>query len=357
MSKSNLSTRLITAFTAGPLVLLLVFLGPAWAWFLFLMLAAALGASELFGMTHPQDRVAQAACTLLTLGVMVVLWFYNHGLDGRALVSLLLLLPLAGLALTLFRLHDVKTAALRGAAATFGPLYLGGGLTALAMIRRDAGAEGCDGAGFVLLTMFLAWLSDTGGYFAGKRFGKRKLYPAVSPNKTVEGALGGLAGAATGALITHFWVVPSLPILNALALAMVAGALGQVGDLAESMIKRSVGVKDSGGIIPGHGGILDRADALGWQRVLLREVLGILTREDVVRDDGNRVLIAQMAAQLQDQRGLARADRAADAHGEGPLPPVPGGPQVVRARLAHRKGADAVIVAAVPTHATEEAQC
>jgi hypothetical protein len=67
--------------------------------------------------------------------------------------------------------------------------------------------------------------------------------------------------------------------------------------------------------------------------------------------------IAQMAAQLQDQRSLARADRTADAHGEGPLPPVPGGPHVVRARLAHRKGADAVIMAAVPTHATEEAKC
>jgi phosphatidate cytidylyltransferase len=84
----------------------------------------------------------------------------------------------------------------------------------------------------------------------------------VSPKKTVEGAIGGLGGSILGALCAHFWYLPSIPLVHAVALAIVAGALGQAGDLSESLIKRSTGVKDSGQIVPGHGGILDRVDAL-----------------------------------------------------------------------------------------------
>jgi phosphatidate cytidylyltransferase len=108
----------------------------------------------------------------------------------------------------------------------------------------------------------LAWFGDTGGYFAGRFLGKHKLYPAVSPKKTVEGSLGGLAGSVVGALWASFGYLPSLPVAHAVPLAIVAGALGQAGDLGESLIKRSTGVKDSGQIVPGHGGILDRVDAL-----------------------------------------------------------------------------------------------
>jgi phosphatidate cytidylyltransferase len=112
------------------------------------------------------------------------------------------------------------------------------------------------------MTLMFAWWGDTGGYFAGRFLGKRKLYPAVSPKKTVEGAIGGLAGSVAGALCAHFWYLPSIPLLNSVVLAIVAGALGQAGDLGESLIKRSTGVKDSGQIVPGHGGILDRVDGL-----------------------------------------------------------------------------------------------
>ncbi|MFO0550272.1 MAG: phosphatidate cytidylyltransferase [Polyangiaceae bacterium] len=254
---SNLQMRLLTAAVAAPLILLLLYLGPAWAWLVFISAATVVGALELFGMTHAEDRVAQLAGVTLTLTVLEVLWFF--GKDPRVLVALFLLLPIAGVLLELWRLRDMNRAALRLAANVFGPIYLGGGMAAIALLKRDGGS---DGPGFVVLSLMLSWLSDTGAYFAGRFLGKHKLYEAVSPKKTVEGALGGLAAAVGGALLGSFFYLRSLPALHAIALGIVAGALGQAGDLGESLIKRSVGVKDSGGIVPGHGGILDRVDAL-----------------------------------------------------------------------------------------------
>jgi phosphatidate cytidylyltransferase len=257
LATSNLATRFMTAGIGGPLILALLFLGPPWGWLLFILAATAVGAFELFGMTHPGDRVAQFLGVALTLGVILVLWFY--GSSAKVLLTMVLLVPFLSVLLTLWRLGDIKTGALRIAAATFGPLYLGGGLGAIVLLRRDAGA---DGPAFVVLTLMLAWFSDTGAYFAGRFLGKHKLYEAVSPKKTIEGAFGGLAFAVLGMLGVHFLLLPSLPLVDGLILAVVGGGLGQAGDLGESLLKRSVGVKDSGGIVPGHGGILDRVDAL-----------------------------------------------------------------------------------------------
>lgn len=257
MARSNLAMRLLSAVIAIPLLLALLYLGPAWGWALFLALALAVGAVELFGMTHPLDRASRILGVLLSLGVMATLWFFTT--NAASLLALAFLLPTAALFITLARLGSIETAALRAMAMGFGPLYLGGGLGSLALLRRD----GLDsGPGFVLLALVLSWFSDTGAYFAGRFLGKHKLYEAVSPKKTVEGALGGLAAAVLGAVAGHYVYLKSLPLAHAIVLGLVAGGLGQAGDLAESMIKRSAGVKDSGGIVPGHGGILDRVDAL-----------------------------------------------------------------------------------------------
>jgi phosphatidate cytidylyltransferase len=257
LAASNLTTRLATAAVAGPLILLLLFLGPAWAWGLFIGVATVIGAVELFHMTHPEDRVSRIASIVLTMGVYATIWFF--GMNAKALLAVLLLVPLSGELLTLARLGDMKTAAFRVTGATFGQIYLGAGMAALALMKKDGGA---DGPAFVLLSLMLSWLSDTGAYFAGRFLGKHKLYEAVSPKKTIEGALGGLAGGTLGAVLVVTFYLKSLPMVHALALAVFAGGLGQLGDLGESLLKRSVGVKDSGGIVPGHGGILDRVDAL-----------------------------------------------------------------------------------------------
>jgi phosphatidate cytidylyltransferase len=120
-----------------------------------------------------------------------------------------------------------------------------------------------DGLAWLYLACGLAWGSDTGAYFAGKFLGKRKLYPAVSPKKTWAGAVGGVISATIIAVIIQkIFAAPSIPLEQLLVIAPVGAALGQMGDLCESLIKRSMGVKDSGKIMPGHGGLLDRVDAL-----------------------------------------------------------------------------------------------
>jgi len=254
---SNLAVRLLTAGIGAPLILLLLYKGPLWGFYLLVLPASLIGAWELFNMTHQDDRVSQVIGVLVTAIASLATFFSKQ--DPRILVTALIAVPLAGPMLTLVRLGDMKTAALRACALGFGPLFLGVPLTLIALMRRDLGG---DGPGYVVMTLMFAWLGDTGGYFAGRFLGKRKLYEAVSPKKTVEGAVGSLGGSVVGALLAHFWFLPSLPLVNGLVLAIVAGACGQAGDLGESVLKRSMGAKDSGAIVPGHGGILDRVDAL-----------------------------------------------------------------------------------------------
>jgi len=256
-ANKNLAVRFASAGVGGPLILGILYFGPPWAWFTFLFLATGVGAWELFEMGFPEDVTARITATLMTLGVALTTWLYGH--DARVLLAVLLAVPLFAQLLVLWRLGEIPNAALRVTTTAFGTIWLGVGMTAMAILRREGGE---DGPGFVVLALMLSWLSDTGAYFAGRFLGKAKLYPAVSPKKTRAGAVGGIGGAVAGALLAHFLFLKSLPLTHALALALVAGALGQVGDLGESLLKRSFGVKDSGGIVPGHGGILDRIDAL-----------------------------------------------------------------------------------------------
>lgn len=256
-ANSNLAARLATAAVGAPLILALLYKGPPWGFYVLILAATLIGAWELFNMTHPGDRLSHVIGLGVTAAVSLATYVAEG--DARILLTVLVVAPLAGPLLTLVRLGDMKTVALRACAMAFGPLYLGVALTLLAVMRRDLGA---DGPAYVVVTIMFAWFGDTGGYFAGRFLGRHKLYEAVSPKKTVEGSLGGLAGSVLGAVLAHFWFLPSLSLGHGIILAVVAGALGQAGDLGESALKRSTGVKDSGAIVPGHGGILDRVDAL-----------------------------------------------------------------------------------------------
>jgi len=257
-ANANLAVRLATAAVGAPLILALLYKGPPWGFFVLVFVATLIGSWELFNMTHPGDRVSQIIGVVMTAIASAATWGANG--DSRILVTVLVAVPLLGPLLTLVRLGDMSSAALRACAMAMGPLYVGVPLTLMAVLRRDK--PGDDGAGFVVMAIMFAWFADTGGYFAGRFLGKHKLYEAVSPKKTVEGAIGGLLGSVLGALLAHFWFLPTLPLAHGIPLALVASVLGQAGDLGESVLKRSTGVKDSGAIVPGHGGILDRVDAL-----------------------------------------------------------------------------------------------
>lgn len=257
MAKSNLTVRLLTAAVVVPLLLALLFLGPAWGFYALAAFASAVGASELFAMTHPGDRVSQGIGVVTTVGLSAVIYFRGH--DARALLAAFLVITILGVLLPLLRLGEIPTAGLRVMANVAGPVYIGALLCTLALLRRDQGPHG---PGWVVMTLTFAWLGDTGGYFAGRFFGRTKLYEKVSPKKTREGFLGSLGGAALGAVVAHFWYVPEIPLGHAVPLGVIAGGLGQMGDLVESLLKRSTGIKDSGWIVPGHGGLLDRIDAL-----------------------------------------------------------------------------------------------
>jgi phosphatidate cytidylyltransferase len=118
------------------------------------------------------------------------------------------------------------------------------------------------GGDWLLFLFGLLWLGDSAAMFVGKAIGKHKLAPTVSPNKTVEGFVGGIAGAMVVAIILGYWRLDMIPMWQLIIIAMLCSIFGQLGDLVESMWKRSLGIKDSSAIIPGHGGVLDRFDSL-----------------------------------------------------------------------------------------------
>jgi phosphatidate cytidylyltransferase len=159
----------------------------------------------------------------------------------------------------LFRFRDIPSVAGRYAATVAGIIYAGFLTTFLAFLKRIDPNHGGD---TVVLVLIVAWLADTGGYFAGRFLGNKKLYEAVSPKKTWAGLWGGIAGAVVGTIVLKLLFATWLSWFDVFAISIPGCLLGQMGDLAESLIKRSVGVKDSGTLLPGHGGILDRIDAV-----------------------------------------------------------------------------------------------
>jgi phosphatidate cytidylyltransferase len=138
-----------------------------------------------------------------------------------------------------------------------GLLYLPLLLGHLVLLRQLS-----DGTAWVFMTLLAVMTCDSFALFFGMKFGKRKLYPAVSPNKSIEGGLGGLVGAVVAVVLMKLTFLPQIGYLEAMVLGLLLGCAGQIGDLFESLLKRGCGVKDSGTLIPGHGGLLDRLDSL-----------------------------------------------------------------------------------------------
>ena len=252
--RSGTALRIASAVPPGLLILWIMFRGPEWAMQMVVFGAIAVGGFELMLMKAPQSRFLQMWGMLMTLALAGVVVF---GSGRDPLFAMLLVLVLGALVGGMFRPEPLEEASTRTAWLIAGPIYVGGTLSTVALVHRFD-----HGGAWVLLTLALAWGSDTTAYFTGRKFGKTKLYESISPKKTVEGAVGGLFGSVVAAVVIQHWLITDMPLWHAVVLALVAGVFGQAGDLLESLIKRSAGVKDSGMILPGHGGLLDRVDAL-----------------------------------------------------------------------------------------------
>ena len=270
MALGNLAQRFLVAVVAVPLLLLLLYYErsePTWA---LIFVASILAMREFFAMTLPaEDR--GAALAMGALASAAFYWADIHTIKYAPTSKLLAGFMFAGSTIAivlavigpglyyLFRFRDIPSVAGRYAATVAGIVYAGFLTTFLAFLKR---IDPDKGGNTVVIVLLVAWLADTGGYFAGRFLGKSKLYEAVSPKKTWAGAWGGLAGSVLGVAVFKLFFAEWLSWLDVFLIAIPGGILGQLGDLAESLIKRSVGVKDSGSLLPGHGGILDRIDAV-----------------------------------------------------------------------------------------------
>lgn len=256
---SNLVLRFLTAVVAVPLLILAIaWQEPygVWAW---VLIAQVAGLREWMNMTLPTDPKVTRY-----LGVLAGVAYGNLLAwvpDGHVQMFGLFAVTALGLLYFLFAHGAIETVAARLSMWLAGILYAGVLIVPLLMFKTTPKL----GGGFIYLCLTSAWVSDTGAYFAGRFLGPyipAKLWPAVSPKKTWIGSVGGLLGSLLALVVAKLWYLPQLSWVDVVAIAVPANILGQLGDLIESLIKRSVGVKDSGVLLPGHGGMLDRIDAL-----------------------------------------------------------------------------------------------
>lgn len=260
---SNLVLRFLTAVVLIPLLIAAIQWQNPVGVCLWVLFAQVAGLREWMAMTMPDEpRGTRFIGVIIGVGCVAAFFF---GQWERVFVIPLLAVcgtTIAAFLFFLFRYQSLETVAVRVSFLLCGVLYAGVLITPLALFKLRV--QG-DGGGWVYLCLTTAWLSDTGAYFAGRFLGPlwpRKLWETVSPKKTVIGAFGGLLGSILAISVAKLWYLPVLSWLDVFCLAVPANVLGQFGDLCESLIKRSVGVKDSGALLPGHGGMLDRVDAL-----------------------------------------------------------------------------------------------
>ena len=256
MSGKRLDARRVySALVFLPLFYLLVRYGESVGFFL-LVLAGTLVALTEFYRLHFRPGTA-APDIGLGLGCAALLLVSLQWPDTLPLRSVLALTVLLALAFRVFSREPLRQTLIDVAIVLLGIVYIGLLVGHLLPTRALPGGEW-----LILFLFFVTWAGDTGAYYAGTAMGRRKLAPRISPNKTVEGLLGGIGLSLVAAFIAKVWFLPSLNTIDCLALGVLLSLTGVLGDLAESVLKRSAGVKDSGSLIPGHGGVLDRIDSL-----------------------------------------------------------------------------------------------
>ena len=240
---------------ALPLLILLILYAGASLFNGVICVLSALALHEFYAMGLPETRRGEAGLAVATGTLLTALVVFRA--PASVMSGLGVLLVLGTMIVFLFRHHEIASVGHELAIVTLGWIYVPLLLLHVGLLRGLA-----EGRSWVFLVLVLVMVSDSAAYFVGRSFGRHKLYEAISPKKTIEGALGGLAGGVLGLLFYKYLVFPELRLLDVVFLGVCVGAFSQIGDLFESMLKRSFNVKDSGTLIPGHGGLLDRLDSL-----------------------------------------------------------------------------------------------
>ncbi len=252
--------RLLTALVLLPVIIYIIGFTPPFCFTLVAALVSLLGLEEFFSLARKSGlEVYRFGGHLFSFLLIASFYWYSQNQAGP-----LLLVSIAALLFLVLGLGkgQMLQEVLPSASTTlFGLVYIPVLLGFLVMVRMTSSALG-DGDHWILFFLLAVWFGDTGAYYVGRTLGKHRLAPTLSPKKTIEGALGGLLGNGLAAVLGRKFFLPGVSITHLLVLSCALGVVSQIGDLAESALKRSAGVKDSSNLLPGHGGILDRIDGI-----------------------------------------------------------------------------------------------
>jgi phosphatidate cytidylyltransferase len=244
--------RIITGVIAAVLFIGITLYG-SWPFSLLILLLAGIGMYELLRMKRMERTFIGLIGYLLAI-VIALPEHWMKAIEPFTKTDAIILAVLLLLVVTV--IHKNKTEYNDISFVLFSSLYVGFGFFYLVETRILE-----NGVQLLFFVLFMIWATDSGAYFVGKSMGKRKLWPIISPNKTIEGAVGGIFFSILVAIIYYAASFVDLSLLPILIVSVLVGVFGQIGDLAESAFKRIYDVKDSGSLLPGHGGILDRLDS------------------------------------------------------------------------------------------------
>lgn len=248
-----LRKRVLTGAIVIPALCSLIAYGPEPTLFIMVLIAVALGLYEFYTLVLPDNkRHERVIGVVLGIALSCLIYFGHVGLLHASLGFSIIFLSI----LYMLKSRDLTLAVSKIALTLFGILYIGLLLSYVTLIDKSA-----PGKQWVFFLVSIIWAADIGGFFVGSYVGRHKLYPKVSPKKTIEGLGGGIIGAIVAALLYRKLFFPVLGVSDCLVLGTSLALFGQMGDFTESMIKRSAHVKDSSDLIPGHGGVLDRLDS------------------------------------------------------------------------------------------------
>jgi len=248
-------TRELTSLAAIPLLVWLIGWAPSFGYIALIVLVCGVALDEFLTLGEKKGYPVQKLLSLTLLLFLLSTFILDAISVEIGVFAVLLAIP----AFYVFSRNEVNQALPGSAVCVLGTLYIGMLGGAMLRLRLDFAEVGSK---LVFFLVIVVWAGDAGAYYVGRRFGKTRLSPRISPKKTVEGGVGGVLASLLAAAICHFTFFPQFPLGHALVAAALLSATGLIGDLAESLWKRSADVKDSGRLIPGHGGFLDRFDSI-----------------------------------------------------------------------------------------------